>query len=68
VIHFWIIFIRGNKKWGWRAHGTGRGGLDIVAYRSKKDAQPDLYRARELYGEARLYKFKPESFILGASK
>lgn len=68
MIHFWVIFIRGNKKWGWRAHGTARGGLDIQAYRTKKEATPDLNRARELYGEARLYKFKSEAFILGACK
>jgi len=69
MIHFWVIFVRGNnKKWGWRAHGTSRGGLDIQAYRTKKSAAADLHRARELYGEARLYKFKPEAFILGACK
>lgn len=64
--HFWIIFARGHKKWGWAALGTSRGGLDIQAYRTKKAAAPDIYRAKELYGKGnvRLYKFKPEAFIL----
>lgn len=62
--HFWIIFVRAGKQWGWRAHGTARGGLDIQAYRSKAAAAADLHQARRLYGEARLYKFKPEAFIL----
>ncbi len=66
--HFWIIFVRARKDWGWQAYATGRPGLDIVAYRTKKEANPALYEARKLYGEARLYKFKPEAFILGGSK
>jgi hypothetical protein len=64
--HFWIIFARGHKKLGWAALGTSRGGLDIQAYQTKKDAAPDIYRARQLYGKdnVRLYKFRPEAFIL----
>lgn len=68
MTHFWIIFVRARKDWGWEAHGTARGGLDVMAYRTKKEAASDLRRAREIYGEARLYKFKPEAFIFGASK
>ena len=68
MIHFWLIFV--NRGDGWEALGTSRGGLDIQAYRSKQAAAADLFRARELNGKGRvrLYKFKPEAFILGASK
>ena len=69
MIHFWVIFVRGNKKWGWRAFGPDRdGAMDIVAYRTRKEAAADFRVARKIYGEARLYKFKPEAFIFGACK
>lgn len=66
MIHFWLIFVRGNKKWGWRAYESSLAG--VCAYETKKKAAEDLRIARNKYGEARLYKFKPEAFILGASK
>jgi hypothetical protein len=64
--HFWIIFVQvpTHPQWGWRAHGVD----DIKAYRTKKEAAHDLHIARNLYGAARLYKFKPEAFIFGGHK
>lgn len=66
MTHFWIIFVRGNKKWGLRAHESTIAG--VIAFPTKNAASNDLLTAKKMYGEARLYKFKPEAFILGASK
>lgn len=56
--HFWIIEVNGNPAiWAWRPHATSRGGLDIQAYRSRKEAAADLYEAKRLYGKARLTKY-----------
>lgn len=58
--HFWIIEVNGDPaKWGWVAAQTGRGGLDVIAYRSRKDAASALYEQRRLYGHARLTKYTP---------
>lgn len=66
MIHFWLIFVRGNKKWGWRVYTSSLAG--VTAYPTRKSAAQALLVARGLYGESRLYKFKPDTFILGASK
>lgn len=70
MTHFWIIFVRGNKKGGWRAFcpWSGANADDVIAYRTKKEAAHDLANAKKVYGEARLYKFRSEAFIFGASK
>ena len=67
MIHFWLVFFRGRKQWGWRVYAENRTG-EAAAYRTKKEAKPALDAARKMYGEARLYKFKPDAFIFGASK
>jgi len=67
MIHFWLIFFRGRKEWGWRVYAEPRTG-EAIAYRTKKEAKPILEQARKMYGEARLYKFKPTDYIFSASK
>ena len=68
MIHFWVIFVRGKNSWGWRAYSRSTLKNLVTAYRSKKEAKEDLRIARNIYGEARLYRFKAADFILGASK
>jgi hypothetical protein len=66
MIHFWLIFVRGNAKWGWRVYERTLTG--VTAYPTRKAAAEELKVAQNIYGNAQLYKFKPEAFILGASK
>ena len=61
--HFWVIFFRGRKQWGWRAYESTIAG--VIAFPTQKAARNDLLKAKKIYGEARLYKFKPEAFISG---
>lgn len=67
---FWLIFYRIHNGGAWRAYRGGRGGLEVIAYPTNKDAASDLYSARQTYGKgnARLYKFRPEHFIFGGHK
>lgn len=56
--HYWIIEVNSaDERWAWRGEATARGGLDMRAYRTKKEAAPDLYNLRRIYGNARLTKF-----------
>lgn len=62
--HFWILEVNdADERYAWRAVATARGGLDIIAYRTKKEAAPDLYENGRLYGKARLRKYVPEQSI-----
>jgi hypothetical protein len=59
--HHWIIEVNDRPDvWRWLAYKSGRGGLDVIAYRSKKEAASAMYAARQIYGHVRLTKFVPE--------
>jgi hypothetical protein len=46
MIHFWVIFVRGNKNWGWRAWSESTIKDQVTAYRTQKEAKEDLRLAR----------------------
>lgn len=59
-MHFWILEVNDkSERWAWRPQATARGGLDGIAYRTKKDAKSALYEYKGLYGKARLVKYVP---------
>ena len=54
-LHYWIIEINDDpKRRAWRGYRTCRGRLDMRAYHSRKEAEPDLVEARNIYGRVRL--------------
>lgn len=62
--YYWILEVNGDPdKWLWSGHGTSRGGLDMQAFRSRREATSALYEAKRLYGHARLVKFVREDGV-----
>ncbi len=59
-MHCWIILVQNGPKGTPFSLYTGAG-LEATAYRTKREAAPCLYAARQIYGTRRAYlqKFGP---------
>jgi hypothetical protein len=54
----WLIVVS-NGPLSEGLYQAARGGLDVQAFCSKKEAEPDLYRAKQYYRHAKLVQFVP---------